>query len=168
MDISTVDLYNRDSGSCMFWWWPCVLFIYIQKCSSKLYSLQGDPDNWNPLINPGSHKGGKKCTTKQNVSKLTTLGWKTFYTRNLNVTKRRLYSMGWQPLVALTTFLCRLSYDLGISQCKKGRYFLLLRRTDINIHTLSMYVCMYVMGRVPRRPLHCDRQLIYCASPHSF
>jgi hypothetical protein len=38
--------------------------------------------------------------------------------------------------MALKTFLCGLSHDLGISQCKKGKNFLQLRNTDINVYTL--------------------------------
>jgi hypothetical protein len=38
MDVSTVGLFNRDSGFCILWWSPCVLlFVYVIKCSGKLY-----------------------------------------------------------------------------------------------------------------------------------
>jgi hypothetical protein len=48
--------------------------------------------------------------------------------------------MGQQPagcMWPLQPFLCSLSHVLGISQCKKGRIFLPLRSTDINVCTLS-------------------------------
>jgi hypothetical protein len=43
-----------------------------------------------------------------------------------------------QPFyVALATFLCGPSHDLGISQYEMGKHFLLLRSIDINAYTLS-------------------------------
>jgi hypothetical protein len=39
--------------------------------------------------------------------------------------------------VALATFLCGATHNLGISQCEKGNIFLLLRGIDINKNVMK-------------------------------
>lgn len=38
-----------------------------------------------------------------------------------------------------TTFLCGPPHDLGISQCEKGKYFLLLSTMNASVYTLSKH-----------------------------
>jgi hypothetical protein len=51
------------------------------------------------------------------------------------------YNRGQHPValgshVALATFLCSPSHDLGFSQCEKGKNILLLRNSDISIQSV--------------------------------
>jgi hypothetical protein len=85
-----------------------------------------------------------------------------------------------RPHVALATFLCDPSHDLGISQCKKYKTFLLLRNTDINmqcycwdIQQILAFLMNLYCPKVYHRPDHsicieCHRKIIFIHKPIVF